>query len=176
MPRMSGAGGDVIRVAVLRDYPLRLWAEQTEHFEGLLREFSLLLIGERSAELHTAAPGRLVELADLFASRFGGLLQTINDERRAALDSGADRMDSRVLLPAEAPVLLDRVRTVLEETDEFLPGRRAADASEAAAPDALRHLDGHRAGRPVRRRRADPVARAVLTAGRRRPDRRRRRP
>ena len=122
MPRMSGAGGQVVRFAVLRDYPLRLWAEQNEHFEGLLREFSLLLIGERSAELHRAAPGRLVELADFFGSRFGGLLQTINDERRAALDSGADRMDSRVIVPPDAPALLDRVRSVLEETDEFCRG------------------------------------------------------
>ena len=44
--------------AVLRDYPLLLWADQAQYSDALLREFSLLLIGERSGALRSAAPGR----------------------------------------------------------------------------------------------------------------------
>ena len=107
------------RVAVLRDYPLRLWVEQTEYTDGLLREFNLLLIGERSGEARGAAPGRLVELADDFTTRYGPLLQQISSERQAAVDRGLDRMDSVIALPEETPQLLDSVREVQLASDDF---------------------------------------------------------
>lgn len=107
------------RTAVLRDYPLRLWTEQNEYFDGLLREFHLLLLGERSGELVRQAPGRLLELATTVRDRFGGLLQTTNDERQAALDRGLDRIDSYLPLSPGMPAVLDQVRDVLQETDEF---------------------------------------------------------
>lgn len=107
------------RVAVLRDYPLRLWVEQNEYTDGLLREFNLLLIGERSGELQGAAPGRLVELADTVTSRYGPLLQQVNAERQEALDAGLDRMDSRIELPDETPQLLALVREVMFASDEY---------------------------------------------------------
>jgi hypothetical protein len=116
---MSNADLTPVRIAVLRDYPLRLWAQQEEYTQELLREFSLLLIGERSGHLRDAAPGQLVVLADLFASRFGALLQSISAERQAAYDSGLDRMDSKIPLVPETPQLLEQVRQVLRAADEF---------------------------------------------------------
>ena len=107
------------RVAVLRDYPLRLWVEQNEYTDGLLREFNLLLIGEQSGELRGAAPGRLVELADLVTTRYGPLLQQVNAERQEALDRGLDRVDSRIELPADLPQLLPVIREVQQASDEF---------------------------------------------------------
>ena len=107
------------RVAVLRDYPLRLWAEQQEHTEGLLREFALLLIGERSGEMRDAAPGRLLALADMMTARFGPLLDSITAERQAALDRGQDRLDSHVPMPEGTPELLEGVRAVFEDADAF---------------------------------------------------------
>ncbi len=105
------------RVAVLRDYPLRLWYEQNEYFEGLLREYRLLLEGQ--SEAHASAPSRLVELATELGGRFGGVLQTVNAERQRALDEGLDRMDSLVPIgPALLPVL-EHVREVLELSDEY---------------------------------------------------------
>ena len=106
-------------VAVLRDYPLRLWAEQSEYTDGLLREFNLLLIGEQSGELHGEAPGRLVELADMVTSRYGALLQQVTAERQEALDRGLDRMDSTIVLPEETPQLLAAIREVQLASDEF---------------------------------------------------------
>ena len=110
------------RIAVLRDYPLRLWLEQQEYTDGLLREFNLLLIGERSGEMHSAAPGRLIELADMFTTRFAQLLDAINAERQAALDRGLDRVDSHIPLVEGTPELLERVRVVLDSADEFCRG------------------------------------------------------
>jgi hypothetical protein len=107
------------RVAVLRDYPLRLWAQQEEYTQDLLREFQLLLMGEQSGQLHDAAPGQLVVLANLFQTRFGPLLQAISAERQGAFDQGLDRIDSRIPLVEGAPELLEQVRQVLAAADEF---------------------------------------------------------
>ena len=107
------------RTAVLLDYPLRLWLEQQEHSDGLLREFKLLLIGERSGELHSKPPGQLVALADMFASRFGPLLDAITRERQEALDRGLDRVDSRIPLVDGAPQLLEQVRDVMAAVDDY---------------------------------------------------------
>lgn len=107
------------RVAVLRDYPLRLWVEQNEYTDGLLREFNLLLIGEQSGDLRHAAPGRLVELADSVTTRYGPLLQQVTSERQDALDRGLDRMDSQIELPDETPQLLAAIREVQLASDAF---------------------------------------------------------
>ena len=109
----------VMRSAVLRDYPLRLWAEQNEYLESLLRELHLLLLSSQRDDLQSAASGRLVELADLLQHRLGRLLQTVDDDRQAALDAGRERMDSVLPLSDGLPGVLDEVRLVLEETDEF---------------------------------------------------------
>ncbi len=107
------------RIGVLRDYPLRLWAQQEEYTQDLLREFSLLLMGEQSGVLRNAAPGQLVMLANMFHSRFGALLQSISAERQAAYDKGLDRIDSRIPLVEGTPQLLEQVRDVLAAADDF---------------------------------------------------------
>ncbi len=109
--------------AVLRDYPLRLWAEQNQYFDGLLREFQLLLLAEQEGAAEHPAPRRLVELAELMRDRFGGLLQTANAERQAAMDAGLDRIDSCLPMFDGLPAVLDQVRDVLEETDAFCQQR-----------------------------------------------------
>lgn len=104
--------------AVLRDYPLRIWARQQEHTESLLREFQLLLVGEQQEHAH-AAPRQLVELADMFTVRFGPLIEQINAERQAAYDRGEDRMDSHVPMPVGTPELIGQVDAVLKAVDEY---------------------------------------------------------
>ena len=125
------------RYAVLRDYPLRLWVQQQEYTDGLLREFNLLLIGEQSGELRSAAPGQLVALADMFTRRFGPLLDAITQERQEAVDRGLDRMDSRIPLVEGAPELMEQVRVVLDSVDEFC---RRGDMLLLPRPDELVRL------------------------------------
>lgn len=104
--------------AVLRDYPLRLWAEQQEHTQALLREFQLLLVGEQQGPDH-AAPRRLVELADMFTARFGPLIERINAERQDAYDRGLDRLDSVVPMPEGTPELMRQVDSVMAAVDQY---------------------------------------------------------
>lgn len=108
----------VVGYAVLRDYPLRLWLKQQEHSDGLLREFQLL-IGGQEAGAETSAPAQLVGLAEMFTTRFGTLINEINEERHAAIDRGLDRMDSRVPLPEGTPQLLEQVSQVMRVVDEY---------------------------------------------------------
>ncbi len=112
-------GYEVIGQAVLHDYPLRLWAEQQEHTQELLREFTLLIFGQQSSSRTAEAPAQLVELAEMFASRFGPLLDRLNADRQAAYDAGQDRMDSVVPLVAGTAELMDRVRVVLAAVDDY---------------------------------------------------------
>ncbi|MEO6203930.1 MAG: hypothetical protein ABIO67_00880 [Mycobacteriales bacterium] len=112
-------GYDVIGQAVLRDYPLRLWSEQQEHTRELLREFTLLIFGQQSPAPSAEAPAQLVELAAMFASRFGPLLDQLTGDRQAAYDAGKDRMDSIVPLVAGTSELMDRAKVVLAAVDDF---------------------------------------------------------
>ena len=111
--------GEVNGQAVLRDFPLRLWARQQQHTEELLREFNLILLGQEAEQDTHAAPGQLVALADMFTRNFGALMDELSDARQAAYDRGADRMDSVVPLLPDLPELLDQVRRVLAVVDEY---------------------------------------------------------
>ena len=113
------AAAEVVGTAVLLDYPLRLWARQQEHSENIMREFQLILLGQESDEVVGSAPAQLLDLASMFTSRFGPLINNINEQREAALAAGRDRMDSQVPLVEGLPALLEQVRTVLAAVDEY---------------------------------------------------------
>ena len=110
---------EVVGTAVLRDYPLRLWAQQQERTEEMIREFQLLLSGQETGQSVQSPPAQLVELADFFVSRFGLLLDEINGWREEALQQGLDRIDSEVPLVDGTAELLERVRQVMEAVDEY---------------------------------------------------------
>ncbi len=109
----------IVGEAVLRDYPLRLWMRQQEHTDALMREFTLLLGGHETGLTDSSAPAQLVSLAEMFTTRFGGLIDAINAARQEAFEAGLDRMDSRVPLPEGADALMEQVRVVLEAVDEY---------------------------------------------------------
>ena len=118
MPRM-GSPHQVVGTAVLKDFPLRLWAESEEHSDGVLREFALLLLGQEQGDGVTSAPAQLVALAEMFTTNFGQLLDAIRQERMDALGRGDDRMDSQVPMVDGTPELLGQVEQVLTAVDEY---------------------------------------------------------
>ena len=113
------AAPEIIGSAVLLDYPLRLWARQQEHSENLIREFQLIMAGEQSGTTSGTAPAQLVDLATTFTQRFGGLINSLNEEREAALARGLDRMDSTVPLVQGTPELMAQVRRVFVAVDDY---------------------------------------------------------
>lgn len=110
---------EVVGTAVLRDFPLRVWARSRQHSDEIMREFTLMLEGERSGQTNLDAPKALVDLASMFTSRFGPLLDQLYAAREAALEAGKDRMDSEVALVEGTPELLTQVRTVMDMVDEY---------------------------------------------------------
>lgn len=109
----------VVGTAVLRDFPLRVWAQSRQHSDEVVRELTLMLEGERSGQTSLDAPQALVDLAGMFTTRFGPLLDQLYAAREAALLAGRDRMDSEVALVEGTPELLGQVREVLDAVDDF---------------------------------------------------------
>jgi hypothetical protein len=107
------------QVAVLLDYPLRLWERQQQYSDGVLREFELLVSGEASGVLEHEPPGQLLALAEMFTRNFGPLLDAIYEEREQALAQGQDRVDSHIPLVQGAPELLEQVAVVLARVDAY---------------------------------------------------------
>ena len=110
---------EVVGTAVLRDFPLRVWAQSRQHSDEVMREFALMLEGERSGQTSLDVPQALLDLADMFTTRFGPLLDQIYAAREAALAEGRDRMDSEIALVPGTPGLLDQVRRVTEAVDDY---------------------------------------------------------
>lgn len=110
---------ELVGTAVLRDYPLRIWAQSRMHTDEVLREFTLMLEGQRSGQTHLDVPQAMVDLAAMFTQRFGPLIDEIAVSRERALRQGADRMDSEVPMPVGIPQLLKQVDEVLRAVDSY---------------------------------------------------------
>lgn len=112
----TGAGIDqeIVGAAVLRDYPLRVWARQQQHADEVLREFSLLIAGQS-----VGAGSPPVQLAQLFTDNFGRLVDELQAARQARYDAGDDRMDWRVPLPRSTPTLMRQVQSVWAAVDAY---------------------------------------------------------
>jgi hypothetical protein len=110
---------EVVGTAVLLDFPLRLWSASRQHSDEVMREFALMLEGERSGQTSLEAPQALLDLADMFTTRFGPLLDQVYAAREQAIAEGRDRMDSEVALVAGVPELLAQVRKVMTAVDEY---------------------------------------------------------
>lgn len=131
---MTDDGPAPLRTGVLRDYPLRLWAQQQEHTAELLRELTLVVLGAQSGETVHEAPRQLVELAQSFTRAYGGLIEQVNSPRQAAWDAGEDRIDSQIPLLPELPQMLDQVFGVLRTVDDYC---RSGDMLALARPPEL---------------------------------------
>ena len=134
-PSLAGVPGTSAppREGVLRDYPLRLWARQQQHTEEMLREFQLLVHGQRSGQGSTA-PARLLQVVESLLAAHGPRIDRIQEERQRAVDQGLERMDSRVPLVEGTPELLGMIQQALADVDDFC---RAGDLLTLARPPEL---------------------------------------
>jgi hypothetical protein len=146
--------------------PLALHRRVTEHYDELLREFTLL-VGAESPALHTV-PARLTALAEEVTDRFSGFTTEPESALAAALDSDAETIDLVYQLPPEVGDASARLDLLLDEAEEFcLAG--AELLTLAAPPDVLAYrrwflweFMDQIAGRPPR---AWPGVDAVLGDG-----------
>jgi len=115
---MSG-GQPLIEVSVCRA-PLRLWDRSREHIDGLLREFTLIVIGlEQDREHVHHVPYRLIQVADELRDRYAGLSTAQTAELDDALDRGEVARDFTYLVPAEIADVCKELQDLLDEADVY---------------------------------------------------------
>ena len=122
---------EVIGRGVLRGFPLLVWKRQQEYTNDLLREFQLLTLSDDGAR--NGPPGRLLEVADDFIVKYGNYSAALTAEREAALARGEITIDSSVPLLANTPELVESVRALLVEVEDYCRGGKLL--TMAAPPD-----------------------------------------
>ncbi|NAZ88767.1 hypothetical protein GTR00_22130, partial [Kineococcus sp. T90] len=167
-----GAGAELVDVHLLGlSLPLR--ARFVRYNEGLLRELTLIRIGEQQAPAGSL-PERLLEIA----AQVNGVYAPFQARVEAAMDTaaaaGRDFCDVTWSLPATAAPVVQRVRDVLEEADEFCRDERHLLTLPAPQElvayrrwffgEVLRQLAG-RAPRPWHTADAQPRPAVDATAG-----------
>ncbi len=123
------------REVVLRDYPVRLGARQSEHLDEGLREFQLLALADPSVTRDV--PGRLMELVEMLYTRYAGDLEGPLATREAALARGDATVDVRYPVPEGAADIVRAWQVVMAEVDEFC---RSGDLLSLARPPEVRQL------------------------------------
>lgn len=122
----------IVGYAILRNYPLKLWHRQQAHFHELVREFQLLVGGSAGSSAAHEVPRRLLEMADMFITRFGSEMDAITRERQAALDAGLTTFDSVVPLPAGVIEIIPPAMEMMREVDDYC---RNGDLLTLARPE-----------------------------------------
>ena len=110
---MSGSG-DLVEVRIL-SLPIPVLQVAREHFDGLLREFTLIEVGEGDAP---GVPARLVALGEELRGRFSGFTASTDEELAEAEAGGAERVDLVYQLPPDAAEASERLGTLLDEADD----------------------------------------------------------
>ena len=129
---------EIVGEAVLRGFPLKVWHRQQEYTHDLLREFQLLTSGGSARQPDALdVPTKLLTVADDFVTKYGAYSTRIAEDREAALRRGEVTMDSSVPLPAETPALVESVRALLVEVDDYC---RRGDLLTLAAPSDIAAL------------------------------------
>jgi len=102
----------------LLGFPLALYQQGQEHHSELMREFSLIALGEEQ-ESHPTVPARLLALVDTLTRQYGDYTDAVDLERDAALEAGLESVDLTYHVPAAAAEASRALGAMLDEADEF---------------------------------------------------------
>lgn len=110
------APDELLQVHLL-EVPVPLAAKATQHFEGLMREFTLIAGGE-GGQHHT--PARLTELVDQLTAQFSGAGDEAAERLEQAIEAGAETIPDLVLvLPAVAGPASQALGDMIDEADDY---------------------------------------------------------
>ncbi|MCU1678052.1 MAG: ATP-binding region ATPase domain protein [Frankiales bacterium] len=111
--------GAQLHVVRLLQVPLDVRNRSTEHIQGLLREFELIL-GGRLEGVSMDVPKRLLDSAGELERAYAPQVAAANAEYEAAAARGESVVaESTYRVPAEAAAFALHIIDVLEEVDEF---------------------------------------------------------
>ncbi len=122
---------DELREVRLVGFPLEVYRRAKEHTDELLREFSLIALGEQDHPDPTV-PVRLLELINRLTRDFSGITDTTDEQRDNALEAGHASIDLTYRVPPAAAQASRELGPMLDEADEFC--RRGNALLTLAAP------------------------------------------
>jgi hypothetical protein len=135
---------------------LRVWQRQQQYTADLIREFQLLTLDDESAR--HGLPGRLLEVADEFVVKYGTYSDALTAEREAALARGEVMIDASIPLLSNTPELIESVRTLLDDVEEYCPERCPAHPERTPGCPRPAGVDHDGDAPPVRRPATGTVA------------------
>ncbi|MDP9073058.1 MAG: ATP-binding protein [Actinomycetota bacterium] len=117
----NGEGAGLIPIRLL-EIPVALLRRASEQYDGLIREFRLIV--ERDPTAGKTVPARLVELADELAARFSGFTGASDADLEAALAGSATVIDLEYRVPPEAGPASVLYNQLLDEADAYCQAGR----------------------------------------------------
>jgi len=108
---------DLVEVALL-GFPLPVYGRALEHSTELMREFSLIALGQAEAD-SPIVPVRLLTLVDKLTRDYAGIADAADTRRDEALEAGLPSVDLTYLVPRTAADACHALAEVLDEADKF---------------------------------------------------------
>ena len=117
----------------LLQLPVPLWSSSQQHFDELMREFTLTVAQADDGEEHHV-PGRLTRLIADLETRFGGGTTAQEEELHAAAAEGRAVLERLVFrVPAAAAQASRELGALMDEADRYC--REGRHLLTLAAPD-----------------------------------------
>jgi hypothetical protein len=102
----------------LLNFPLQVYARTQQHFDGVMREFALLSLGEQRRDSSTShVPSRLLDLAEALRRYDGDPAADLL--REEAIARGDRAVDLSYDVPAEVGPHLRQLHELLDQADEY---------------------------------------------------------
>jgi hypothetical protein len=100
--------------------PVRLAARSQQHFEELMREFTLIATGRQHGHTEHEVPARLMNLVQTLVQQYGSVAGPAEERLADAIDRGDQVIDDHVLdVPAEAGPAAQALGDLIDEADEY---------------------------------------------------------
>lgn len=134
---MTSAAADEAKVLVLLlDYPLAIAQETSQHYEGVMREFALLVATGRAGE--GSIPQRVLTLVSALGER-RARNNEIESRRSAALARGETRADFELSVPPSVLDISRQLDACLDEADMLSRGGQVLTLFPTDQVVAFRH-------------------------------------
>ena len=113
------ATGSLVEVHLLQ-LPVTLAVKAQQHFEEMMREFTLVATGAHSPHPDHHLPTRLMQLVDGLVERFANTTDDADRRLAAAIERGDQTIDDHVIeIPAEAGPASQALGDMIDEADEY---------------------------------------------------------
>jgi hypothetical protein len=117
----AGNDVDLVTVRLIR-IPLAVQMRSSQHFDELMREFTLITLDEAGDQVSASArpvPLRLRDLVEELTQEFGSFTTAVIQERDAAIARGDPEIDLTYHVPPAVADASRRLGDLLDEVDEF---------------------------------------------------------